>query len=89
MKRRVEEETFSFGSKGLRTLVFAMREMTQKEVDSIDWNSTDTKALSEACEVNLTVLGCTGALDQLQEDVQECIKDFRDAGIKFWMLTGD
>ena len=25
----------------------------------------------------------------LQEDVAECIKDFRDAGIKFWMLTGD
>ena len=27
--------------------------------------------------------------DELQEDVEECINDFRNAGIKFWMLTGD
>ena len=45
--------------------------------------------LSEACESNLTVIACTGVEDELQEDVAECIQDFRDAGIKFWMLTGD
>ena len=89
LKKKVEAETFNFGSKGLRTLVFAMREMTNQEVDSIDWNSSNTKKLSQACEQNLTVLGCTGALDELQENVQECIQDFKDAGIKFWMLTGD
>ena len=25
----------------------------------------------------------------LQEDVQKCITDFKDAGIRVWMLTGD
>jgi len=25
----------------------------------------------------------------LQENVKNCITDFRDAGIKVWMLTGD
>ena len=50
LKKKVEAETFNFGSKGLRTLVFAMREMTKEEIDSIDWNSSNTKALSEACE---------------------------------------
>lgn len=27
--------------------------------------------------------------DLLQEQVHECIDDFKDAGIKVWMLTGD
>ena len=27
--------------------------------------------------------------DLLQDSVQECIKDFKDAGIRVWMLTGD
>ena len=35
------------------------------------------------------MIACTGVEDELQEDVEECINDFREAGIKFWMLTGD
>lgn len=31
----------------------------------------------------------SGVEDELQEDVAECIKDFQEAGIHFWMLTGD
>jgi phospholipid-translocating ATPase len=27
--------------------------------------------------------------DLLQDNVKECITDFRDAGMKVWMLTGD
>ena len=27
--------------------------------------------------------------DLLQENVKSCISDFREAGIKVWMLTGD
>ena len=27
--------------------------------------------------------------DLLQDKVKDCIKDFRDANIKVWMLTGD
>ena len=27
--------------------------------------------------------------DLLQDSVQECLKDFKDAGICVWMLTGD
>ena len=37
----------------------------------------------------MTLLGCTGLEDKLQDEVAECIKDFKDAGIKVWMLTGD
>ena len=89
LKKKIESEVFRFGSKGLRTLVFAMREMTEEEVEKIDWNNADTDTISEACENNLTVMACTGVEDELQEDVEECINDFRNAGIKFWMLTGD
>ena len=37
----------------------------------------------------MKVLACTGLEDKLQEDVASCIHEFREAGIKFWMLTGD
>jgi phospholipid-translocating ATPase len=43
----------------------------------------------EEVESDLTFLGCTGVEDELQEDVAECLRDFREAGINLWMLTGD
>ena len=39
LRKRIEEEVFNFGGQGLRTLVFAMREMSQEEANSIDWNN--------------------------------------------------
>ena len=49
----------------------------------------DDQVIADACERNLTVVGCSGVEDELQEDIAEVIQDFRAAGIKFWMLTGD
>ena len=40
-------------------------------------------------EYAIYLLGVTGVEDKLQDDVEKCIKDFRVAGIKVWMLTGD
>ena len=40
-------------------------------------------------EYAINLLGVTGVEDKLQDDVEKCIKDFRVAGIKVWMLTGD
>jgi len=40
-------------------------------------------------ECGLTLLAATGVEDLLQENVKECIVDFREAGISVWMLTGD
>ena len=68
---------------GLRALVFGMKE--------IEWDETrnprDLKV--EEVESDLTLLGATAMEDLLQENVSECITDFRRAGIKVWMLTGD
>lgn len=35
------------------------------------------------------MLGATAIEDLLQDNVNRCIEDFRKAGIKVWMLTGD
>ena len=42
-----------------------MRELSQEEVEGIDWNEVNTEALADACETNLTVLACTGLEDKL------------------------
>jgi len=34
-------------------------------------------------------VGASALEDMLQENVPECIDDFRKAGINVWMLTGD
>ena len=46
-------------------------------------------ATAEEVETDLKLVGITAVEDLLQEDVASCIKDFRLAGIKVWMLTGD
>lgn len=33
--------------------------------------------------------GVTSVEDLLQRDVAQCLTDFKKAGIKTWMLTGD
>jgi magnesium-transporting ATPase (P-type) len=40
-------------------------------------------------EKDFDILGVTAMEDLLQDRVKDCIQDFRDAGIKVWMLTGD
>ena len=40
-------------------------------------------------ENNYELVGATAIEDQLQEEVGETIQTIKDAGIKFWMLTGD
>lgn len=35
------------------------------------------------------MLGVTGVEDLLQNDVKQCIVDFKQAGCKVWILTGD
>jgi len=70
-------------AKGLRTLLYGMKE--------IEWDgSRDPLDLPlEEIECKLEVLAATGVEDLLQENVKECIEDFRAAGISVWMLTGD
>ena len=43
----------------------------------------------EEVESEMILLGATGVEDALQENVKDCNIDFREAGMKVWMLTGD
>ena len=69
---------------GLRTLMFGMKILAEDSTkESI--NALNEEDLEDGCEL----LGITGLEDLLQDNVAECIKQFRAAKIKVWMLTGD
>lgn len=86
--------------KGLRTLLFASKEITREEFDAwyyyfIEAGKllTDRVAAVDAVclrmETNLQLVGCTAIEDRLQDQVPETITFFLQAGVKVWVLTGD
>ena len=87
-------------AKGLRTLCFAYRKISQDELNNFllefsqakSYLNNRAKFVETACDLvenNLTLLGCTAIEDRLQDKVPETIKNLQEAGIHFWMLTGD
>ena len=85
---------------GLRTLVFAYRELKDDELERwlkiynqasnalVDRERLVAEAAKEIeCELNM--IGVTGVEDKLQKDVPDTIKWIRGAGLKLWVLTGD
>ena len=68
-------------AQGFRTLVFGVKELKT----NLDWENLT----SDLVEHSLRLVAVTGVEDLLQENVKQCITDFRDAGMKVWMLTGD
>ncbi|GFE55455.1 phospholipid-translocating P-type flippase subfamily protein [Babesia ovis] len=85
---------------GLRTLVFAKRELTMEEFN--DWNAKYIEAQGDILkreesvarcasliERDLELQGITGIEDKLQDGVGEAIELLGHAGINVWMLTGD
>lgn len=80
---QVERNVEGMAKKGLRTLLYGMKE--------IEWDGTrdPLDLMVEEIECDLTLLAATAVEDLLQENVKECLQDFRQAGIGVWMLTGD
>ena len=89
-----------FASKGLRTLVFAMKHFSTKEIEKWinDYKNAESSlsnrdeliaAEASIIENDLTFIGITGVEDRLQSEVPETIEWFRRAQIKLWVLTGD
>ena len=52
-------------------------------------DGSDYEGDAEQAERDLSLVGVTAVEDLLQDDVARCIEEFRLAGIKVWMLTGD
>lgn len=68
-------------------MVFAYKEISPG--NKIDFNNFYDDVTIDEIESDLRLLGATGVKDLLQDDVSRCIQDFKAAGIKVWMLTGD
>ena len=94
----------NFARRGLRTLCYSYKIISEKEYENwiseynkvkedlqIDKNLKQEKldSLIEKIEKDCFLLGATALEDQLQENVEQDIKEFIQAGINFWMLTGD
>ncbi|XP_012708071.2 probable phospholipid-transporting ATPase VD [Fundulus heteroclitus] len=101
---RIREETQKhldgYAREGLRTLCIAKKVLEEEEYEvwlkrqllaesSIENQEELLLDSAQRLETNLTLLGCTGIVDRLQEEVPETIEALQDAGIKVWVLTGD
>ncbi|KAK5856963.1 hypothetical protein PBY51_010237 [Eleginops maclovinus] len=102
--RHIREQTQnhldSYAREGLRTLCIAKKVLEEEEYQVwrkgqlLAENSIENREemLMESAlrlETDLTLLGSTGIVDRLQEEVPETIEALQKAGIKVWILTGD
>eukprot|EP00767_Chilomastix_cuspidata_P003743 gnl/Chilomastix_cuspidata/3866.p1 GENE.gnl/Chilomastix_cuspidata/3866~~gnl/Chilomastix_cuspidata/3866.p1 ORF type:complete len:1382 (-),score=488.34 gnl/Chilomastix_cuspidata/3866:27-4172(-) len=91
-----------FSEKGLRTLVFGFHVMSAAELDtalllkrqadaepSLERKRKLTACLAASVEREFQLLGVSAVEDKLQTDVPRVLEDFRTAGIRIWVLTGD
>ena len=89
-----------YAKEGLRILAVAYKKLTieemskyQKEFFKASKSTYNKKAkieqLAKFVETDLIFLGVTAIEDELQDNVNETLKDFSEAGIKLWVLTGD
>ncbi|KAL1829296.1 hypothetical protein ACET3Z_007708 [Daucus carota] len=90
-----------YGEAGLRTLALAYKKLEEAEYTA--WSEEFLKAktsiggdrelildkLSDMMERDLFLIGATAVEDKLQKGVPQCIDKLAQAGLKFWVLTGD
>ncbi|XP_051504011.1 phospholipid-transporting ATPase VD-like isoform X3 [Myxocyprinus asiaticus] len=97
---RTQRHLDQYAREGLRTLCVAKKVLEEQEykawlkshefVETCIENREELLLESaERLETNLTLLGATGIVDRLQEEVPETIEALQEAGIKVWVLTGD
>ncbi|XP_075964490.1 phospholipid-transporting ATPase VD isoform X2 [Anarhichas minor] len=101
---RIREQTQNhldgYAREGLRTLCIAKKVLEEEEYEvwlkgqllaesSIEHREELLLEAAQRLETNLTLLGTTGIVDRLQEEVPDTIDALQRAGIKVWILTGD
>uniref|UniRef100_A0A8D3DSE0 Phospholipid-transporting ATPase n=1 Tax=Scophthalmus maximus TaxID=52904 RepID=A0A8D3DSE0_SCOMX len=100
IREQTQKHLDSYAREGLRTLCIAKKVLEEEEYDvwlkgqllaesSIENREELLLESAQRLETNLTLLGATGIVDRLQEDVPETIEALQRAGIKVWVLTGD
>uniref|UniRef100_A0A674PD38 Phospholipid-transporting ATPase n=1 Tax=Takifugu rubripes TaxID=31033 RepID=A0A674PD38_TAKRU len=100
IREQTQKHLDSYARDGLRTLCIAKKVLEEREYEqwlkrhllaesSIENQEELLQDSAKSLETNLTLLGTTGILDRLQEEVPETIEALQRAGIKLWVLTGD
>ncbi|XP_061842887.1 phospholipid-transporting ATPase VD isoform X2 [Nerophis lumbriciformis] len=100
IRERTQKHLDSYAREGLRTLCIAKKVLEEEEYEawlrkhllaesSIENREELLLDSAQRLETNLTLLGTTGIVDRLQEEVPETIESLQRAGIKVWVLTGD
>uniref|UniRef100_A0A3Q4BS14 Phospholipid-transporting ATPase n=1 Tax=Mola mola TaxID=94237 RepID=A0A3Q4BS14_MOLML len=98
--KKTQKHLDNYARDGLRTLCIAKKILQEEEYEqwlkrqllaesSIENREELLLDSAQRLETNLTLLGSTGVLDRLQEEVPETIESLQRAGIKVWVLTGD
>ena len=96
----LEEEIDNIARQGLRTLVFAKKELNEIEYNkfkdryhkasiAMHNRKIEMDNVREHLEHDMIALGISGVEDKLQDNVQQTLETLRNANIKIWMLTGD
>ncbi|XP_024120501.1 probable phospholipid-transporting ATPase VD [Oryzias melastigma] len=100
IREQTQKHLDAYAREGLRTLCIAKKVLEEDEYDvwmkrqlmaesSIENREELLLESAQRLETNLTLLGSTGIVDRLQEEVPETIEALQRAGIKVWVLTGD
>jgi len=86
----------SYSKMGLRTLVFAKKTLNpsffaqwHNRFSQAELSDEAVATLATEVEHSLTLVGVSAIEDKLQEGVAEAIQVIKEAGIRFWVLTGD
>ncbi|XP_067470072.1 probable phospholipid-transporting ATPase VD isoform X2 [Thunnus thynnus] len=100
IREQTQKHLNSYAREGLRTLCIAKKVVEEEEYEvwlkrqllaesSIENREELLLESAQRLETNLTLLGSTGIVDRLQEEVPETIEALQRANIKVWVLTGD
>ncbi|KAL6070245.1 Phospholipid-transporting ATPase [Balamuthia mandrillaris] len=100
LKKRTMEALDQFSMEGLRTLVYAEKELTEEEYEAFaeEYHEAETliqgreEAVDAVCdkiERDLQIVGCSAIEDKLQHGVPEAIHYLLEANIRVWVITGD
>ena len=90
VRKATEASLTAYAKESLRTLVFAYKYVTRSELAKLDSvHASKHAAWLNALESGLTLLGCSGTEDKLQDGLEGSIHRLRVAGIAVWMITGD
>jgi magnesium-transporting ATPase (P-type) len=98
--QKCNQDLESYAEVGLRTLLIACKYIDNDFYDKwvLKFKDAETSLMdrdtkiadcAEEVEYDFELVGCSAIEDKLQDEVGPTIRDFRTAGVKVWVLTGD